>query len=90
MFTILVVPAITNQAGQCRVVAREGNFASNALDNYRTSTGNAWREVGLMNSLGCLAYFAGPREVREDIEDCQPLCGGWVYTTEIKPWPSQS
>ena len=52
--TAYIVPALTNQAGQCRIVARAGVPAS-AREDYRAHP-DTWQEVGLMNSPGVNSY----------------------------------
>lgn len=80
--TYLIVPAMTDQAGQCRIVARkhldDHIFKPSALDNYRNDP-DAWYEAGLMDSRGkvvCLddAVFA------DDMKLDEPLRAGLVYT----------
>ena len=56
MQTLYIVPALTDIAGQCRIVARD-YFEGSARDNYRKEP-EQWREVGLMNSRGKLVCFA--------------------------------
>lgn len=71
--TLYVVPAFSDQAGQCRIVARDGDHG--ARDSYRANPNN-WREVGLMDSRGnirCIEpEFAA---LRDDV----PLMAGTVY-----------
>lgn len=71
--TLYIVPAWSDQAGQCRIVAREGQWA--ARDSYLVNA-SKWLEVGLMDSRGkvrCIEpEFAS---LRED----EPLMAGTQY-----------
>lgn len=73
--TALIVPAMTDQAGQCRIVSRAGNWP-NALDDYRKSP-QKWKEVGLMNSQGRLVCV-DDSNLRVELQDCEPLMAGLV------------
>lgn len=75
--TALIVPAMTDQAGQCRIVSRPGKWP-NALQDYRQSP-NAWKEVGLMNSRGRLVCV-DDSNLREELQDCEPLMAGLTTT----------
>lgn len=75
--TLLIVPALTDIAGQCRIVAFPGRN-TNALKDYRANPGQ-WYEVGLMNSQGKLVHIDAGSEVREDIKSCEPLMAGLVF-----------
>lgn len=72
--TLLIVPAFSDQAGQCRIVARDGRTAD-CLKSYRSAP-DEWREVGLMDSRGnvrCIeAEFSALR-------DDAPLMAGNSY-----------
>lgn len=77
--TYLIVPAWTDQAGQCRIVSREGRH-SQALLSYRESP-DLWLDSGIMNSEGRLVCLDDPvlgAEMRAD----EPLCAGLVYVQE--------
>lgn len=71
--TLYIVPAITDQAGQCRIVAREGNVAS-AREDYRQNPDN-WREVGIMNSLGKVVCLDN-KEMFMELKADEPLMAG--------------
>lgn len=82
--TYLIVPAVTDQAGQCRIVKRlheDGVFTpSRALADYRSSP-DLWRDAGYMNSRGeivCLdcSHPSHLRSMRRD----QPLMAGTTYS----------
>lgn len=71
---VLIVPAFSDQAGQCRIVARQGDVRD-ALCNYRAEP-RAWREVGLMDSRGSIRCIEPQfAEMRQD----EPLTAGVVY-----------
>lgn len=77
--TLYIVPAFSDVAGQCRIVARDNDRkVKSASDNYRNDP-DAWREVGLMNSRGNLVCFDGPEQMRKELEDCVPLMAGLVF-----------
>ncbi|WOB06496.1 hypothetical protein [Piscinibacter gummiphilus] len=85
--TYLIVPALTDQAGQCRIVRTFTQLgACDPLTHYRRWPED-WGEVGLMNSSGKLICFDGPQSVCEEIESCQPLMAGLVFTYEVPPAP---
>lgn len=74
MKTVLIVPAVTDQAGQCRIVASEGNYRD-ALRSYRANP-EKWSEVGLMNSQGrvvCLSEELQKFGLLTEMRDCEPL-----------------
>lgn len=79
MKTVLIVPAWSDQAGQCRIVARSTDDPiRNALKDYREQP-DQWLEVGLMNSQGKLVCYTGLPFELDEIEDCQPLSAGLVF-----------
>lgn len=78
MKTYLIVPAWSDQAGQCRIVARDGEFVG-ALHHYRGHP-SAWQEVGLMNSHGQLVCLEAPASVVQEFKDCEPLMAGFQTT----------
>jgi len=75
--TFYIVPAWSDIAGQCRIVARD-YFRGEARDNYRKEP-EKWREVGLMSSQGKLVCFDGSLHARQEITDCEPLMAGLVF-----------
>jgi len=75
--TALIVPAFSDQAGQCRIVSRPGKWPD-ALTAYRAND-KAWKEVGLMNSRGHLVH-ADDANLRLELQDCEPLMAGLVVT----------
>jgi hypothetical protein len=79
--TVYIVPAMTDQAGQCRIVSREGEVAS-ARDDYLQNP-NAWKEIGLMNSRGQLVCIeADNLDVVDELKACEPLMAGLVFEVE--------
>ncbi|KVP75343.1 hypothetical protein WJ96_06165 [Burkholderia ubonensis] len=72
---------MTDQAGQCRIVSREGKVAS-ARDDYRRNP-NAWKEIGLMNSRGRLVCVeADNLAVVDELKSCEPLMAGLQFEVE--------
>ena len=80
MSAIYIVPAWSDQAGQCRIVRHEGN-PKDIRASYRLHP-KEWREVGLMNSRGKLVCFEGTNEQRRDLLESQPLMAGIAFTYE--------
>ena len=79
MKTIFIVPAWSDQAGQCRLVATS-TFKSvgDAKRDYEHYP-DKWREVGIMNSQGKLVCFDGTAKERDDIKASEPLMAGLVF-----------
>jgi hypothetical protein len=76
MKTYLIVPAWSDQSGQCRIVAIDRDIGrENALHAYRGRP-DAWHEVGLMNSSGKLVCLTAPDAVTQEFKDCEPLMAG--------------
>jgi hypothetical protein len=73
-FTILIVPALTDQGGQCRIVKSEGEF-KDALHAYRNRP-EVWKECGLMNSRGQIVWLEVPKGTHAEIKSCEPLMAG--------------
>ncbi|HDR9105374.1 hypothetical protein [Paraburkholderia sp. A3RO-2L] len=73
--SVYIVPAMTDQAGQCRIVAREGSVPS-ARDDYRRNP-QAWKEIGIMNSQGRLVCLeADNLAAYDELKACEPLMAG--------------
>lgn len=82
MITYLIAPALTDQAGQCRIVARtHGRVLTPDLKNYREDPA-AWREAGLMASTGTLRALEAPLGHQDHIRTCEPLAAGLTFTFE--------
>lgn len=79
--TFYIVPALTGQAGQCRVVHRDGHWA--ARESYRENP-DAWGEAGLMSSRGVLVCFDGPRYVWDQLKADEPLMAGLIITYDTE------
>lgn len=78
--TLLIVPAMSNQAGQCRIVGYPGTDypGNNALLSYREQP-DLWKDVGLMNSRGevvCLDPEYGACGGWDELKACEPLIAG--------------
>lgn len=79
--SVYIVPAMTAQAGQCRIVARNGAVSS-ARDDYRRNP-NAWSEIGLMNSRGHLVCIqADNLAVVDELKSCEPLAAGLQFKVD--------
>ena len=77
--TIYIKPALTDQAGQCRIYSTQAIFNSTAGRHYDQHP-HLWNEVGIMSSRGKLVCFDGPDFQRQDLLDCQPLMAGLTFT----------
>ena len=79
MKTFLIVPAWSDQAGQCRIVVTS-TFASvkNPLRDYR-DYGDKWREAGIMNSQGKLVCLEATPDQRAQIKAAEPLSAGMSW-----------
>lgn len=77
-YTALIVPAVTDQAGQCRIVVAEGRFSS-ALTAYRKDP-DAWREVGHMNSQGYVLACDPIGNLVSELKECEPLMAATQLT----------
>lgn len=76
--TLYIKPALTNQAGQCRIYSFAGYSPMSVRDHYAKYP-ELWKEVGIMNSRGKLVCFDGPDFQRQDLIDCQPLMAGLTF-----------
>lgn len=81
--TLFIVPAVTDQAGQCRIVGFPGKDypGKNAIHSYRENP-NLWKEVGLMNSRGelvCLEPEYGACGGWDELKACEPLMAGMEF-----------
>ena len=73
-----IVPAWSDQAGQCKVVTRKVSGPVDASASYRASPG-LWKEAGLMNSRGKLVCLNDKKAFAEMSQD-EPLSAGMQYS----------
>lgn len=78
--TLYIHPALTDQAGQCRIYATEAYTGGMYIGRHYEQHPELYREVGIMNSRGKLVCFDGPAYQRQDLIDCQPLMAGTTFT----------
>lgn len=79
----LIVPALTDLAGQCRIVHRTtAPHISLGVKEYREKT-ELWHEVGIMASDGHLVCLTAWSDVVDEFKDSQPLCAGSVFSYAI-------
>lgn len=89
--TYLIVPALTDQAGQCRIVRRDHELVpSPGLTDYRRNP-DLWREAGHMTSRGRLIALGGAHgedmnKVWHDMKQDEPLMAGLTYTYDATTW----
>lgn len=80
MITYLIVPAVTDLAGRCRIVSRRHDKDLHyGLADYRNKP-EQWAEAGAMTSRGKLVHFAGTPEQFNDVKSCEPLAAGLTFT----------
>lgn len=72
--TYLIVPAWSDQAGQCRIAKRLGDIGD-ALKDYRAEP-DAWEDVGIMNSRGSLVCLDAPGHIYQEFKSMEPLMAG--------------
>lgn len=75
--TVYIVPAWSDQAGQCRIVARKGLIPDPRSD-YAENPG-CWFEIGLMSSSGQIRCIQAPAKVYEELRHSEPLAAGNVF-----------
>lgn len=76
----LIVPAWSDQAGQCRIVSRTHEVIHpKSLQHYREFP-SQWGEVGLMNSQGKLVCLDAPPAVIQELKDSEPLSAGVCWS----------
>lgn len=78
MKTYYIVPSWSDQAGQCRIVSREGKI-QDARADYQDNP-RLWAEAGIMNSRGALVCLDGRKEAWAVFKDCEPLMAGMQVT----------
>jgi hypothetical protein len=80
LYTALIVPAFSDMAGKCNIVARKGDI-NDALRNYREDP-RQWHEVGIMNSRGELVCCDKLGNLRTELKECEPLMAGLVLVVD--------
>lgn len=87
----LIVPAWSDQAGQCRIVRREHEIQHpDPLQHYRQYP-QQWQEAGIMNSRGVVVTLDASPEVLQEFRDCEPLMAGTSLSFPAQePRPAQS
>ncbi|CDQ10682.1 conserved hypothetical protein [Acidithiobacillus ferrivorans] len=81
MQTVYIVPASTDQAGQCRIVAAKGTFDS-PRDSYQAHP-ELWKEIGIMNSAGKIVCLQATPQMTDSMKDCEPLIAGSYFQFDI-------
>jgi hypothetical protein len=87
--TVLIVPAWSDQAGQCRIVATDGDI-KDALKSYRADPAR-WSEVGLMNSSGKVVHLSQELQdagLLDEMRDCEPLMAGTAFQVRAAEAPA--
>lgn len=72
-----IVPALTDQAGQCHIVRHTGNPENPKLHYQRHP--EQWAEAGLINSRGRLVCLQANPDITQDIKGCEPLMAGMLF-----------
>ena len=80
MATYYIAPAVTELAGQCRIY-RHSKRVYNSAVHYRLVP-DEWTEVGLMSSQGKLVCLTAPKEVWQEMRECEPMAGGMCFFNE--------
>jgi hypothetical protein len=75
--TVYIVPALTDMAGQCRIVMAQGRHA-NARDAYRARPQD-WREIGIMSSRGHVVCIDADASFVQELKDSEPLMAGVTF-----------
>ncbi len=89
--TVLIVPAFSDQAGQCRIVAAEGKH-SDALASYRRD-GSMWKKVGAMNSQGRVVALSKDLQdagLLAEMQESEPMMAGTQFFVTQKDADEQS
>lgn len=79
-----IVPAWSDQAGQCRIVSTDTQGRIDAGRHYEQHP-ERWREVGLMSSQGKLRCLTADRTIYDDIKSQEPLMAGVCLSYEVAP-----
>ena len=75
--TVYIVPALTDMASQCKIVARHGKW-SDAAVSYKSNP-DRWKEIGLMDAQGKLVCADLPKSQYNELAECQPLMAGETF-----------
>jgi len=78
-----IVPAWSDQAGQCRIVCRTFAGKIDGAASYR-ATPELWKEAGIMNSRGEIVCLDDPIAFAEMKLD-EPLMAGVQYSFPVNP-----
>lgn len=90
MRTYLIVPAVTDIAGQCRIVLHPSweRHEKSRLQKWKSPLAHyrehpdEWQDVGLMNSQGSVRCLDAPTEVLQEMRECEPLMAGTCFFVE--------
>lgn len=80
MSTFYIVPAVTDLAGQCRIV-RHDRRIDNPSRHYHEHP-DEWGEAGLMDSLGKLVCLSASAETVQVFRESEPLMAGLAVYEE--------
>jgi hypothetical protein len=78
MKIVYIVPAWSDQAGQCRISTLSAQSLRDVKRDYEHNP-DKWRECGVMNSQGKLVAYDGTQAERQEIVACEPLMAGLVF-----------
>lgn len=78
MRTLLILPASSDVASQCWIVAKYGDIPG-ALRDYRRNDGEGWDQVGRMSSRGELVCLDATPEVCAALRLCEPLAAAQEF-----------
>lgn len=87
--TFYIVPALTDIAGQCRIVACNASLkeiageARSVRDHY-SKYPQQWKEAGLMNSRGQVVALDAPPHVWAEFRADEPLMAGITYEMDVE------
>lgn len=81
--TAYIVPAWSDQAGQCRIVIADGRYEDPAR-SYKVNP-HLWKEVGIMNSQGRMVCCDNIGNLRQELKDCEPLMAGLTIRVQTSP-----
>ncbi|RQR65425.1 hypothetical protein DIE18_02950 [Burkholderia sp. Bp9125] len=87
--TFYIVPALTDIAGQCRIVACNASLkeiageARSVRDHY-SKYPQQWKEAGVMNSHGQVVALDAPPHVWAELRADEPLMAGVTYEVDVE------